>query len=245
MTHEVLTDEEVTQAIRTLGVGSYPTLAGAFKAGAEWAQQKILSKREQEPVAIGGMEVREGEIVDIEAWPGVKVADGEYALYTGPLATPVPELNTEAMRVALYRAAINCGHEIDRDQVVLHYSEKQPGANALAQLADRLLATALTLYGASILQAKPTPMRDAAIEGCAHELLAYARCEEARSRGEDIAETVLRQHGWTPEQGTSHEFMDKMRRAVIAKAAGADVITGEGRQERADASRQMRPREAP
>lgn len=49
------------------------------------------------------------------------------------------------------------------------------------------------------------------------ELVAYAKCEEARSRGEDIAETVLRQYGWTPEKGTSHEFMDAMRRAALAK----------------------------
>lgn len=55
----------------------------------------------------------------------------------------------------------------------------------------------------------------------APDLLAYAKCEEARSRGEDIAETVLRQHGWTPSAGTSHEFMDSMRRAAIAKATGS------------------------
>ena len=52
----------------------------------------------------------------------------------------------------------------------------------------------------------------------APKLLAYAKCEEARSRGEDIAETVLRQHGWLPAKGTSHDFMDQMRRAAIAKA---------------------------
>lgn len=52
------------------------------------------------------------------------------------------------------------------------------------------------------------------------ELMAYAKCEEARTRGEDIAETVLKLHGFNPSEGTSHEFMDRMRRAAIAKATG-------------------------
>lgn len=55
----------------------------------------------------------------------------------------------------------------------------------------------------------------------APDLLAYAKCEEARACGEDIAETVLKQHGWNPAEGTSHEFIDRMRRAAIAKATGA------------------------
>lgn len=49
------------------------------------------------------------------------------------------------------------------------------------------------------------------------ELLAYAKCEEARTCGEDIAETVLKRHGFNPDECTAHEFMDRMRRAVIAK----------------------------
>ena len=40
----------------------------------------------------------------------------------------------------LHVAAINCPHEIDKDRVVLHYDSKQPGKNALAQLAARLQA---------------------------------------------------------------------------------------------------------
>lgn len=38
----------------------------------------------------------------------------------------------------LYMAAMHCPHEIDSTRVVLHYDEKQPGENALAQLAERL-----------------------------------------------------------------------------------------------------------
>lgn len=53
------------------------------------------------------------------------------------------------------------------------------------------------------------------------DLLVYAQCEEARTRGEDIAETVLRCHGWSLEKGPSHAFMDAMRRAAIAKATGS------------------------
>lgn len=52
------------------------------------------------------------------------------------------------------------------------------------------------------------------------ELLAYAHCEDARSRGEDVAETVLKQHGFNPSECTANEFMDRMRRAAIAKATG-------------------------
>jgi hypothetical protein len=58
------------------------------------------------------------------------------------------------------------------------------------------------------------------LAAAAPELLAYAKCEEARSRGEDIAETVLRLHGWAPEQETAQAFIDRLRRVAIAKADG-------------------------
>lgn len=41
--------------------------------------------------------------------------------------------------VPLYRAAINCPHEIDHEQVILKYDPKQPGHNALNQLGRRLV----------------------------------------------------------------------------------------------------------
>lgn len=40
----------------------------------------------------------------------------------------------------LYRAAISCSHEIDKEKVVLYFDEKQPGHNALNQLGRRLNA---------------------------------------------------------------------------------------------------------
>ena len=61
---------------------------------------------------------------------------------------------------------------------------------------------------------------NATLQSAAPELLAYAKCEDARASGEDIAETVLTQHGWLRGECTSHEFMDRMRRAAIAKAEG-------------------------
>lgn len=41
-------------------------------------------------------------------------------------------------RYDLLQAAVNCPHEIESNRVVLHYSDKQPGHNALAQLRERL-----------------------------------------------------------------------------------------------------------
>lgn len=59
---------------------------------------------------------------------------------------------------------------------------------------------------------------DARVMAAAPELLAYAQCEDALSRGEDIAEPVLRKHGWDDSKGSVKEFLDQMRRAAIAKA---------------------------
>lgn len=49
---------------------------------------------------------------------------------------------SEDLRTRLYQAAISCGHQIDASKVILHYESRQPGHNALAQLADRLAAVA-------------------------------------------------------------------------------------------------------
>jgi hypothetical protein len=51
--------------------------------------------------------------------------------------TPAQEPFDDA---TLYRAAINCKHEIDREQITLFFDPKQPGANALNQLQRRLNA---------------------------------------------------------------------------------------------------------
>lgn len=45
-------------------------------------------------------------------------------------------------REALYQAAINCPHSIDKDRIVLQFDPKQPGHNALNQLGLRLAAAA-------------------------------------------------------------------------------------------------------
>lgn len=65
-----------------------------------------------------------------------------------------------------------------------------------------------------------TDFDNARLIAASPDLHAYAECEEARSFGEDVAETVLKQHGWNPSACTSHEFMDKMRRAALAKVRG-------------------------
>ena len=59
------------------------------------------------------------------------------------LVNATPVTNTEAMRAVLYRAAIDCPHEIDRETIVMHFDPRQDGINALAQLGDRLARAAL------------------------------------------------------------------------------------------------------
>lgn len=52
-------------------------------------------------------------------------------------------------RYDLLQAAVNCPHEIESNRVVLHYSDKQPGHNALAQLRERLTRAAAPQAGAA------------------------------------------------------------------------------------------------
>ena len=49
-------------------------------------------------------------------------------------------LSPQPTAQALHVAATSCPHEIDKDKIVLHFDSKQPGKNALAQLAARLQA---------------------------------------------------------------------------------------------------------
>jgi len=60
----------------------------------------------------------------------------------------------------------------------------------------------------------------AALIAAAPELYAYAICENARTGSEDIAETVLMDHGWNPAVCTAQCFCDELRRAALAKARG-------------------------
>jgi hypothetical protein len=52
---------------------------------------------------------------------------------------------TQERRSAMIRAATSCPHSIDADSVELFFDPKQEGHNALAQLANRLEAAALSL----------------------------------------------------------------------------------------------------
>lgn len=61
-----------------------------------------------------------------------------------PVAAQEPVKSHDEIRTALYLAAISCGHSIESESVVLMRDERKPG-NALAQLADRLLAAYLAL----------------------------------------------------------------------------------------------------
>lgn len=71
-------------------------------------------------------------------------AEARAALKTAATSTA---RSTEIEREELYRAAINCPHEIDRDKVVLHFDPRQPGHNALNQLGRRLEAAAGPFQG--------------------------------------------------------------------------------------------------
>jgi hypothetical protein len=103
----------------------------------------------------------------------------------------------------------------------LKANETEAGWNLTAN--DDLLIAQLYIHGATT--GGPSSVKEsqanARLIAAAPDLLAYAECEEARSRGEDIAETVLKRHGFNPAECTAIEFMDRMRRAAIAKATGA------------------------
>lgn len=83
--------------------------------------------------------------------------------------------NNDSTRQLLYRAAINCGHEITHDEIVLRVDPNQSG-NALSQLADRLLAAVTASH-----------FSDMKFEAVVHEQeqLAIKFCEEiAGKKGE-------------------------------------------------------------
>lgn len=44
----------------------------------------------------------------------------------------------EKLADAVFKAAINCGHEIEEAQIVLHFNPSKPGHNALNQLHLRI-----------------------------------------------------------------------------------------------------------
>lgn len=65
-----------------------------------------------EVVGVGGMEVQGGEVVDIEAWPGVRIHDGTYTLYTNAQPQPNGQIRLEeidAMKEELAKIAVAVG----------------------------------------------------------------------------------------------------------------------------------------
>lgn len=70
-------------------------------------------------------------------WKGVlDYPDGPVCVACEHDKTLAPQPTAQALHVA----ATSCPHEIDKDKRVLHFDSKQPGKNALAQLAARLQA---------------------------------------------------------------------------------------------------------
>lgn len=63
----------------------------------------------------------------------VAAENNPQGLVARPFAAPASQ------RYALYMAAIDCGHMIEADKIILYRNEKLEG-NALSQLADRLAA---------------------------------------------------------------------------------------------------------
>jgi hypothetical protein len=61
---------------------------------------------------------------------------------------------------SLYFAALECPHSIDSNRIVLHYDAKQPGHNALNQLARRLEAA----HGTTAQEATPSAAGIEALE---------------------------------------------------------------------------------
>jgi hypothetical protein len=87
-----------------------------------------------------------------------ELPSGEYELFTRPAV----ELSDKP-----YQAAISCPHTIDNDRVVLEFDPKQPGHNALAQLALRLSAHAPTAVEYEIRGERAA--QDAQWGGAAHD----------------------------------------------------------------------------
>ena len=113
-------------------------------------------------------------------------------MLSAPQPTPQP----------LHVAATSCPHEIDKDKIVLHFDSKQPGKNALAQLAARLQAA----------QAQPVAMPTA-------QALDAQRLTKA---SKDIS-TVLRVEGMDLEIGSRKLLKDAREAIDAARAAQKDT----------------------
>lgn len=95
-----------------------PAIAGLASAAMDGAEMMIASLRKDRDDLSSELEVARKEIASLRA-------------QLEAVATPAQPLHV---------AATSCPHEIDKDKIVLHFDSKQPGKNALAQLAARLQA---------------------------------------------------------------------------------------------------------
>lgn len=101
------------------------------KAESDAARQEIASLKAQpyDQQAMG--------LCHACGWKGVlDYPDGPVCVACEHDKTLPPQPTAQALHVA----ATSCPHEIDKDKIVLHFDSKQPGKNALAQLAARLQA---------------------------------------------------------------------------------------------------------
>ena len=102
-----------------------------LRAGYDAARQEIASLTAQpyDQQAMG--------LCHVCGWKGViDYPDGPVCVACEHDKTLSPQPTAQPLHVA----ATSCPHEIDKDKIVLHFDSKQPGKNALAQLAARLQA---------------------------------------------------------------------------------------------------------
>ena len=142
-------DKKQTEALR-IATESLPMLKIAASLGDETGQISFHSSHLLN--LIEGYAAARQEIASLTAQPYDQQAMGlchacgwkgviDYP--DGPVCVACEHDKTLSPQPAaqpLHVAATSCPHEIDKDKIVLHFDSKQPGKNALAQLAARLQA---------------------------------------------------------------------------------------------------------
>ena len=142
-------DKKQTEALR-IATESLPMLKIAASLGDETGQISFHSSHLLS--LIEGYNAARQEIASLTAQPYDQQAMGlchvcgwkgviDYP--DGPVCVACEHdktLSPQPTAQPLHVAATSCPHEIDKDKIVLHFDSKQPGKNALAQLAARLQA---------------------------------------------------------------------------------------------------------
>lgn len=119
-------------------------------------QPFVIEKREQD----GALTVRKIAPSDTDTAQAARIAELEAentnlryelnaALSGGTVSCPAADTDKLRDDNALMHAAINCGHVITADRIVLEYDPEKPG-NALSQLRERLNAVASTALQAPV-----------------------------------------------------------------------------------------------